>query len=441
MPQMPSFDPVVGEEYPPALAARIISHFDIIPPVEVFDFPEKGNIHHHTFLIRSGAGTSAREYLLQRINQQVFAYPQSVMSAMCSCLDAQHLNLARGVLPEGHCWEPIRLIPTRFGQPYLEYANSRGTTFWRLMVKIADCVTYKSLGEVPTRREQLALAEEAARGLAVYGDLTSGVNVAGLPSPLPGYRNTRLYYSQLRSVLLGNRSCEQAEPFLPKDEVLRGGTWRHFLVHLSPAEQRRRLDDPELRPFIRLAQEKEHYGLTLLRAMEAGRIRTVAIHGDTKLDNFLFCARTGCVRSLVDLDTITPHTWLADWGDMVRSLVNVAGERERDLGRVGVDMEIYEALARGFLTTARKITPAEVAFMTEAVEIIALELGVRFLADYLRGDSYFRLGLTDPPDLNKYRAMVQLRLHQKLQDQAATAKDCILRLASPALKPGNHAPA
>ena len=91
--------------------------------------------------------------------------------------------------------------------------------------------------------------------------------------------------------------------------------------------------------------------------MESGRIRRLAIHGDTKLDNFLFSTRTGRVKALVDLDTIMPHTWLADWGDMVRSLVNVAGEKERDLSRVRVDMDVYRAVARGFLATAREVTP------------------------------------------------------------------------------------
>jgi hypothetical protein len=147
------------------------------------------------------------------------------------------------------------------------------------------------------------------------------------------------------------------------------------------------------------------------------------------------------VKSLVDLDTIMPHTWLADWGDMVRSLVNVAGEKVRSLARVDVDMEIYEALVRGFLSTARRITRDEVALMADAVEIISLELGVRFLADYLRGDSYFKLSPTDPPDLNKLRAMVQLRLFQRLLDNAARTRQCISQLAPDALKPERYRPA
>jgi Ser/Thr protein kinase RdoA (MazF antagonist) len=159
--------------------------------------------------------------------------------------------------------------------------------------------------------------------------------------------------------------------------------------------------------------------------MESGRIRRMAIHGDTKLDNFLFCTRTGKVKALVDLDTIMPHTWLADWGDMVRSLCNVAGEKETNLDCVDADLDVYRAVARGFLTCAQRVTPHEVDLMADAVEIIALELGVRYLADYLRGDTYFSVGESDPPDLNRTRAMVQLALFERLQHHRLAADRCI----------------
>jgi N-acetylhexosamine 1-kinase len=114
----------------------------------------------------------------------------------------------------------------------------------------------------------------------------------------------------------------------------------------------------------------------------------------------------------VDLDTIMLHTWLSDWGDMVRSFVNIAGERESDLEKIDVDLKIFKALAKGFLGSARQAKPDEIDLMIDAAQIMALELGVRFLADYLRGDSYFQLRPGEPPDLNKIRALVQFRLFE-----------------------------
>lgn len=417
----------VSEEYPVAQAGRLASIFQLPPPIEAYDFPEKGNINQHTYLIRSGPPGREAEYLLQQINQRVFNRPRSVMAAMLACIRAQRESLARGGLREGEEWETVSLVPTRKGEPFLEVNDRRGYGCWRLMIRIPNARTFKSLSEIPDMQERIRIAEQAGSGLALYGSFTAGMDTSCLESPLPGYRDTRLYYNQLLSVLEGNRTLEEAEPYLPDDPLIREGTQWHFLVHLPQDEYRRRLADPDLERFIRLAKEQEDYGMTLLREMDAGRIRRVAVHGDTKLDNFLFSPSSGRVKALIDLDTITPHTWLVDWGDMVRSLVNVAGEKASVLGKVRVDMEIYEAVARGFLRSARNVTAEEVERMVDAVQIIALELGIRFLADHLRGDSYFKLGAADPPDLNKIRAMVQLTLFERLREASARARDAIMR--------------
>ncbi len=411
-----------SEEYPVAQASRLCSRFRLRHPVEVQDFPEKGNINQHTFLVHAGAAPGPGEYLLQRINERVFTRPRSVMRAMIASIDAQRDAMAAGRLLPGEEWETITLVDTREGQRYLDVENHRGYSCWRLMVKIPESRTYKSLGEIGDPAERLRIAGEAARGLALYGDLTCRMQTDDLENPLPGYRDTPLYYDQLRSVLAGHRTPAEAAGLLPADATVRQSTEEHFLVHLDEREYRRRVDNPGLRPWIELVQAEERFGVTLVQGIASRRIRRVAIHGDTKLDNFLFSTRSGRVKALVDLDTIMPHTWLADWGDMVRSLVNVAGEKERDLSRVGVDMEVYRAVARGFLSTAREVTPAEIDMMADAPQIIALELGLRFLTDYLRGDSYFKLGAADPPDLNRVRAMAQLALFRKLREAAAETR-------------------
>lgn len=418
----------VSDEVPVATAARVVSRFEGVAPLETYDFPDKGNINQYTFLIRGGI-KGEKEYLLQQINQQVFTRPSSVMTAMIACLDAQNAHLASHGIPSGREWETIELIPTREGVKYLEIQNLRGTSYWRLMVKIPNCRTYKSLGELPSRMDQLRVAEEAGRGLAMFGDFTAGMDISGLENPLPGYRDTRVYFNQFKSVLDGNKTLEDAAGWLPEDPVIRQSTQQHFHLHLSAAEHERRMSDPAVKRFVSLVRDNEEFGTTLLRGLESGEIRRLAIHGDTKLDNFLFSTTTGQAKALIDLDTIMPHTWLADWGDMVRSLCNVAGEKEKDLSRVEVDMGIYSAIAKGFLSTTSSIQPQEAALMAEAVEIIALELGIRFLSDYLRGDSYFKLGSMDPPDLNRTRGFVQLTLFERLREKQQEAKKMIRDLA------------
>lgn len=400
-------------EHPLAMASRVISRFRLPHPIETLDFAEKGNINQHTFLIRAGLGDAAGEWLLQRINPRVFVRPRSVMEAMMACLEAQTAGLAAG-LADGE-WEPITLVPTRDGRPFHEQDDRRGLGYWRLMRKIGDARTYKSLSEIDQLDERLRIAREAGRGLAIWGDLTATMPVEQLANPLPGYRETRVYLAQLESVRAGSRTPEGAARWLPTDPILLESTGPHFLVHLDEERRRERLEDPGLQRFLALIDEHRDLALTLLDAIADGLIRRTAIHGDTKLDNFLFSTTTGRVKSLVDLDTILPHTWLADWGDMVRSLSNVAGEKEPDPAKVQVDLDVYEALAAGFLATATAVTEAELDLMIPAVQILALELGIRFLTDYLRGDSYFKLGPADPPDLNRTRAIVQLTLFERLR--------------------------
>ncbi|MGO8672586.1 MAG: phosphotransferase [Capsulimonadaceae bacterium] len=383
--------------------------FEIEPPIEVRDFPDKGNINRHTYLII--AGRARREYLLQKINGDVFRNPRRVLSAMVAAIDAQRTNAVRA--PAG--WEPVTLVPSRSGEPFVTVADREGTGYWRLMVRIANARTYKSLEELADPSARLAIAREAARGLAAFGDLVGSVNCDDLRCPLPGYRDTRNYLNQLHSVVSGHRAIVDAAEHLPADEDLLHSTGHHFLVQCSRSVWMDRMRDPAVAEAIATVRGHREFALSLVRALESGEIRRVAVHGDTKLENFLFHPVTGGVRALVDLDTIMPHTWLSDWGDMVRSLVNVAGEQETDLDRVQVDLDVYRALSDGFLDAARTVTRREVALMPDAPAVLALELGARFLADYLRGDTYFQLGPNDPVDLNRTRALVQLTLFHRLR--------------------------
>jgi len=248
-----------SEEDPLAQASRLASHFRLAHPVEVYDFPEKGNINQHTFVVVAGA-SKPKEYLLQRINERVFTQPRSVMRAMIASIKAQQTSMAAGRLSHADEWEAIALIDTHDGVPYLEVENDSGYDCWRLMVKIPESRTYKSLGEIAEPAERLRVAGEAGRGLAIYGDLTCRMSTDGLESPLPGYRDTRLYYDQLRSVLAGYRTPEEAGALLPADPTVRHSTEEHFFVHLPEPRYRRRVDDPEIRPWIDLIRSEEASG-------------------------------------------------------------------------------------------------------------------------------------------------------------------------------------
>jgi len=398
----------------------IARQFKVQGPFVVAPFPGRGNINLHTYEVSADGS----EYLLQKVNSEVFTMPHRVMNAMLASIDAQWSSINGDKAVDG--WEPIRLVETRDGQPYLDLSDEDGWSVWRLMVRIPKSVSYKSLSEVNGREAQLKLAEEVGRGLAIFSDLIAGIDPEGVEGSLPGYRDTALYYRQFYSVMAGNRTLEQVGDALPEDPIIRASTEQHFLVALEEDQYQERKNDPELAHFLALVADQEPFTKGLWSALEDGSIRHTLIHGDTKIENFLFCAETGRVKSLVDLDTIMPFTWLADWGDMLRSMVNVAGEKERDLSKIVVDRDVYEAVGRGFLGTAKEVTDKEVSMMIFAVQAISLELGLRFMTDYIKGDTYFRLASDDPADLNKVRAMVQLTLYERLQD---FAPDAVARIA------------
>jgi hypothetical protein len=394
------------QDYTKADIEWVVSQFQVEGDPLIAPFPGRGNINLHTYEVQAGGN----EYLLQKVNSDVFAMPYRVMTGMVTSLQAQRNSVEQKGMTS---WVPIELIPTRQGKDYLDLTDEHGWSVWRLMVRISESRSYKSLSEVEGREAQLELAREVGRGLAIYSDLTSSINPAGVEGSLPGYRDTGLYYRQFHSVMAGNRSMGDAA-LLPDDPILRTSTGPHFLVALQEEAYQARQNDQELAPYIELVKEQEPFAMGLWTAIAQGRIRHTLIHGDTKIENFLFDTNTNKVKSLVDLDTIMAFTWLADWGDMLRSMVNVAGEKETDLSKVVVDTEVYKAVAEGFLGAASEVTDQEVSFMVSAVQIIALELGLRFLTDYLKGDTYFQLGDGDSDDLNKTRAMVQLTLYRRL---------------------------
>lgn len=413
-----------SRRFTPEETRWIAGQFALPGVSEIEEFGARGNINLHTYLVKDSTG---EEHILQRINTDVFRQPFRVMASMTEWIEAQRKYLTSGRAPDWTIWEPISLVPTTAGDQWLDLSDSSGYSVWRMMRRIGNSVCYKSLSEAGGKADQLRLAEELGRGLALNADFTADVPVAQLASSLPGYRDTAGYFAQFESVVNGARHLDEVVD-LPLNEEVRDSTQHLYTLAIDDEEAAARRDS--VMDYINLARRNAAFAISLQARANEGSIRKVAIHGDTKIENFLFCAETGRVRSLVDLDTIMPYTWLADWGDMLRSLVNVAGECESDLEKIQVDEDVYQAVAKGFLETVHEAADEELDLLHDAIKAISLELGVRFLTDYLRGDNYFMLGETDPPDLNRTRGMVQLTLFQRLEEKDEWARTMLSKLRS-----------
>jgi hypothetical protein len=130
------------------------------------------------------------------------------------------------------------------------------------------------------------------------------------------------------------------------------------------------------------------------------------VHNDTKVNNVLL-SETGRA-TVLDLDTVMPGSLLFDFGDAVRSGASTRPEGSVDFENFTVDIPRYEAFLKGFLKGIRgMLTPNEVKLLPFSMFVLAYELGVRFLTDYLKGDVYFH---TSYPLENLDRALGQLTL-------------------------------
>jgi Ser/Thr protein kinase RdoA (MazF antagonist) len=164
----------------------------------------------------------------------------------------------------------------------------------------------------------------------------------------------------------------------------------------------------------------------LEEARKRGELRLRPIHGDPKVNNVLLDSHSGEAIALVDLDTVKPGLVQWDIGDCLRSACNRLGEEAADWEAVQFDPELCEALLSGYLDAARGfLDDADFAYLVPAIQLIAFELGLRFLADHLAGDTYFR---TNRPGHNLERALVQFRLTESIEAQRGEIGAIVERL-------------
>ena len=130
----------------------------------------------------------------------------------------------------------------------------------------------------------------------------------------------------------------------------------------------------------------------LLDALEAGDIPLRVTHNDTKLNNVLLDAATGRGVCVIDLDTVMPGLAAYDFGDSIRFGANTAAEDERDLTKVSLSLPMFEAFVKGYLSEAgAALCARERELLPMGAKLMTLECGMRFLADHLNGDKYFKV--------------------------------------------------
>ena len=164
----------------------------------------------------------------------------------------------------------------------------------------------------------------------------------------------------------------------------------------------------------------------LLQANREGRLPLRVTHNDTKINNVMLDAKTRRALCVVDLDTIMPGFSVTDFGDSIRFGACTAAEDEPDASKMHLDLSLFEAYARGFLDGCGGDLPeSEVMLMPEGALMMTLECGMRFLTDYLSGDTYFRIAY---PEHNLVRARTQIALAREMNEQFSDMKAIIEKI-------------
>ncbi len=337
-----------------------------------------------------------RRGLLQRINERVFADPRRLMEN----IERITRHLAERLGP-GNRRRRLTLIPADTGRSWIEIRSGRKKSasggsgrerdgngadgWWRMYEFIEDTTT----------RVTASSADQVFRAAQAFGHF-QGVLFDLPPPPLfetiPRFHDTVDRFEALDRALLAAGAAGAVRGKQAQAEVQAAAT---------------------------------HRGLAdrLIKAVARG-LPQRTVHNDCKISNVLFDRQNGEALCVVDLDTAMPGLAAFDFGDMARSMAHRTDEDARDPEEVEVDLELFGALASGYLDGARFLTPEERRSLVDGALVLTLEQAVRFLTDHLQGDVYFRV---ERPGQNLDRSRVQFALLASLVERSGDLRRIVGR--------------
>lgn len=312
-------------------------------------------------------GNDVPLYVLQRININVFKKPEQVMENIFGVTEYLRDIIRKdgGDLDR----EALSYIKTKDGDSYFEDENGQP---WRCLHYVPNSVCYQQV-EKPEQFYQSAIS--FGHFLKQLGDYPA----ESLYETIPQFHDTAKRF----------RDFEDAQR---KDVKNRARTCRQEI------------------DFV-LSREKDCD--VLMEQLREGKLPLRVTHNDTKLNNILFDKDTDQGLCIIDLDTIMPGLAANDFGDSIRFGASTAEEDEKDLEKVHFDVDLYDIYVKGYLEMAKDVLTAdEIISLPWGARLMTLECGMRFLADYLQGDVYFK---TAYPEHNLVRARTQFRLVDEME--------------------------
>lgn len=355
--------------------ARAAQQFDIPGKLVAITAYGSGNVN-DTYLAIFRTTFSEERVVVQRINTGVFSRPEWIMENMRVVTEHVHRKLEREQDDADRIWQMPRVIPAKDGKDY--HVDSEGN-YWRVITLMASAKAY----DKTTNADH---AFEVGTVLGQFHRLISDIDPARLHDTLPGFHKTPLYLKKY-------------------DETL-----------LTAGAQNLLNNSIEARRLGRFIEEHRELAGVLENALESGELSLRLIHGDPKVTNIMIDDVTGKGTSIVDLDTVKPGLIHYDFGDAVRSVCNPAGEETSNLNDVVFDVDLCEAIFKGYMINGLQfLTPADRKYLFASVRLLPFELGLRFFQDYLAGNVYFKVRSGEQ---NLNRARVQFKLCESIETRA-----------------------
>lgn len=318
-----------------------------------------------------------QKYIVQKINNNVFKNVDDLMNNVFAVTSYLRKEIKKnGGDPDR---ETLHYQKTSDGKKYF----FDGESYYRAYIFVKDSVSYDSVDCAET-------FESSGVAFGRFQKMLSDFDASSLAEIIPNFHNTAWRYDN---------------EFLPAIENNVAGRKDSCLDLI--AEYKNRHSDMS----------------KLVDMVDRNELPMRVTHNDTKLNNVMFDANTGKCICVIDLDTVMPGLALYDFGDSIRFGASTAPEDEKDLSKVEVDIDYFAAYARGFLSEAGEtLTDNEKANLAFSAKLMTLECGMRFLTDYLNGDTYFR---TDYPEHNLDRAKNQMKLVQDMEQKMDRMEEII----------------
>ena len=349
------------DEHSAAAAARA---FEVEGELENAVRYGSGHIH-DTYSVRFDNGERGGAHIiLQHVNTSIFKNPIAVMENIRRV--TTHVRSRLGDLQDADR-RVLQLVPTRAGRAWLVDDKER---YWRAYRFIEQAKTFD---EVTSECQ----AFEAAKAFGAFQRMLADLPGERLAESIPHFHDTPKRFSDFE-----------------------------FAVDADVAGRAKHVRDE-----IAFAMERRFIAGALV---EAGLPERVT-HNDTKLNNVMLDEETGEGICVIDLDTVMPGLVAYDFGDMVRTMTCPAAEDEKDLTRVEMQFSFFEAVLRGYLAGAGDFLKAEEReSLIAGAKVIVFEQGIRFLADHLAGDTYYKVSQAGQ---NLDRCRTQFRLLESIERQ------------------------